>query len=173
MVSSPAAVGASSLAQVARRRAEEAEQRRREADLSAEAARLLLRGGRPRGDAAIGGGAARARCWGSRRAIELRPVEAPLVFPLREGTRQIGTLVLPDGAPEAVLRRVQARVAPALEALLAAALERDALQAEVVETAALRRSDVIKTALLRSVSHDLRSPLTAILTASGHCARRR
>ena len=36
--------------------------------------------------------------------------------------------------------------------------------ADVVETAALRRSDVIKTALLRSVSHDLRSPLTAILT---------
>src|SRR5262249_17573579 len=31
---------------------------------------------------------------------------------------------------------------------------------------ALRRSDVIKTALLRAVSHDLRSPLTAILTAA-------
>ena len=87
-------------------------------------------------------------------------------FALREGTRQIGTLVLPAGAPEAVLRRVQVRIVPALEALLAAALERDALQAEVVETAALRRSDVIKTALLRSVSHDLRSPLTAILTTA-------
>ena len=74
--------------------------------------------------------------------------------------------MLPAGAPEAVLRRVQVRIAPALEQLLAAALERDALQAEVVETAALRRSDVIKTALLRSVSHDLRSPLTAILTTA-------
>jgi two-component system sensor histidine kinase KdpD len=31
-----------------------------------------------------------------------------------------------------------------------------------VETAALRQADVIKTALLRAVSHDLRSPLTAI-----------
>ncbi len=92
--------------------------------------------------------------------------ERSVVFALREGTRQIGTLVLPAGAPEAVLRRVQVRIAPALEALLAAALERDALQAEVVETAALRRSDVIKTALLRSVSHDLRSPLTAILTTA-------
>ena len=74
--------------------------------------------------------------------------------------------MLPACAPEAVLRRVQVRVAPSLEGLLAAALERDALQAEVVETAALRRSDVIKTALLRSVSHDLRSPLTAILTSA-------
>ena len=36
------------------------------------------------------------------------------------------------------------------------------LEAQVVETAALRRSDVVKTALLRAVSHDLRSPLTAI-----------
>jgi signal transduction histidine kinase len=74
--------------------------------------------------------------------------------------------VLGAGEHEAVLWRVQLRIAPALEALLAAALERDALQAEVVETAALRRSDVIKTALLRAVSHDLRSPLTAILTAA-------
>ena len=35
----------------------------------------------------------------------------------------------------------------------------------MVETRALRRSDDIKTAVLRSVSHDLRSPLTAIVTA--------
>jgi two-component system sensor histidine kinase KdpD len=64
-----------------------------------------------------------------------------------------------------MLERVRARIAPALEALLGAALDRERLQAEVVETQALRRSDVIKTALLRAVSHDLRSPLTAILTA--------
>ena len=56
---------------------------------------------------------------------------------------------------------------PALEAILGAAIERDALQREVVETSALRRSDDLKTALLRAVSHDLRSPLTAILTAVG------
>lgn len=56
------------------------------------------------------------------------------------------------------------RVVPSLEALLAVALEREALQREVVETQALRRSDDIKTSLLRAVSHDLRSPLTAIAT---------
>ena len=32
--------------------------------------------------------------------------------------------------------------------------------------AELRRSDAVKTAVLRSVSHDLRSPITAIMTAS-------
>ena len=37
----------------------------------------------------------------------------------------------------------------------------------MIETHALRRSNVVKTALLRSVSHDLRSPLTAITAAAG------
>jgi two-component system sensor histidine kinase KdpD len=164
-----AAVGSSWLAQVARARAMEADQRRQEADLSAEMARLLLRGGRLEEALPPVGQRLGAALGLSSAAIELRPVDAgerTVVFPLREGSRQIGTLVLSAGEDESVLKRVQLRVAPALEALLAAALERDALQAEVVETAALRRSDVIKTALLRAVSHDLRSPLTAVLTAA-------
>jgi two-component system sensor histidine kinase KdpD len=73
----------------------------------------------------------------------------------------LGTLLVP-AAVEEVARE---RVAPALEALLWAALERERLTREVVETSALRRSDEIKTAVLRSVSHDLRSPLTAIVAA--------
>ena len=40
----------------------------------------------------------------------------------------------------------------------------------MIETRALRRSNVVKTALLRSVSHDLRSPLTAITAAAGGLA---
>jgi len=36
----------------------------------------------------------------------------------------------------------------------------------VSQLAAFRRSDAAKTAVLRSVSHDLRSPITAIMTAS-------
>jgi len=49
---------------------------------------------------------------------------------------------------------------------VSAALRRQRLEEQVVETKALRRSDVMKTALLRAVSHDLRSPLTAIRTAA-------
>ena len=56
---------------------------------------------------------------------------------------------------------------PTLAALVAIAERRDELQADAVETAALRRSDDLKTALLRAVSHDLRSPLTAVV-AAGH-----
>ena len=37
---------------------------------------------------------------------------------------------------------------------------------EAVEADALRRSDAAKTAVLRSVSHDLRSPITSIMTAT-------
>jgi two-component system sensor histidine kinase KdpD len=37
--------------------------------------------------------------------------------------------------------------------------------AEAIEAEALRRSDELKTALLRSVSHDLRTPLTSVIAA--------
>lgn len=39
------------------------------------------------------------------------------------------------------------------------------MRAELIEAEAVRRSDQLKTALLRAVSHDLRSPLTAIAAA--------
>jgi two-component system sensor histidine kinase KdpD len=132
-------------------------------------ARLLLRGGEIGESLAAASQRLAAALESPSAAIELSAVESDdrrVAFALREGASQIGTLLLPRTVPEATLRRAQERVVPALEALLAAALERDRLLNDVVETAALRRSDVIKTALLRAVSHDLRSPLTAILAAA-------
>jgi K+-sensing histidine kinase KdpD len=52
-----------------------------------------------------------------------------------------------------------------LEELRELSAERDRMQAEAIEAGALRRSDELKTALLRSVSHDLRTPLTSIIAA--------
>jgi two-component system sensor histidine kinase KdpD len=69
-----------------------------------------------------------------------------------------------EQALEAERRREEAD--RALEELAALARERDRMQAEMVEAEALRRSDELKTALLRSISHDLRTPLTSII-ASG------
>ncbi len=46
--------------------------------------------------------------------------------------------------------------------LLALAVEREKLLAERSHLEALRESDALKTSLLRAVSHDLRSPITAI-----------
>lgn len=162
-----AAVVASSLADLARTRTREAVLRRREADLAADMARLLVGGATV--EAALGVVARRlaVALELSSASIELREVAADddrLALPLRDGERSLGTLLVATETAAAGAR-LRDRVVPSLEALLAAALEREALQAEVVETKALRRSDDIKTALLRSVSHDLRSPLTAIVTA--------
>jgi len=162
------AILASSVAEVTRARTRDAEARRREADLAAEMARLLLRGNNL--NEALPTAAARlAQALELTSAsIEMEAVEGDerrIAFPLREGTSRLGTLLVGADTSEASLRRLQERVVPALEALLSAALEREGLLGGVVETAALRRADTIKTALLRAVSHDLRSPLTAISAA--------
>ena len=158
----------SSVAEVTRARAREALERRREADLATEMARLLLRGESlvevlPTAAARM---AQALELPSAAIAMEtVEPDARSVAFPLREGDRRLGTLVVGAETSERNLHRLQERVVPALEALLSAALEREALQAGVVETAALRQADVVKTALLRAVSHDLRSPLTAISAA--------
>jgi two-component system sensor histidine kinase KdpD len=164
-----AAVIASSLAEVARARAEEAEARRREADLMAELARILLGG--PSVDAALPVAAERIATALALPSAALQlgePDEYPgrLALPLSRAGDRIGTLVVPAGVDPGVLDRLRGRVVPGLEALLAAAIDREALIAATVETEALRRSDDIKTALLRAVSHDLRTPITSIRAAA-------
>jgi two-component system sensor histidine kinase KdpD len=158
-------------AQQARVRAAEAEQRRSEADFATEIARVLLGGTRI--DVALAVTAQRlASAFGfGSAAIELGDVvidQRRTGFALRDPGSQstIGTLVLPATLSVAERRRIEARVVPTLQSILAAALHRVELQAEVAESTALRRGDEMKTAVLRSVSHDLRTPLTAILTAA-------
>jgi two-component system sensor histidine kinase KdpD len=74
--------------------------------------------------------------------------------------------MVPRDIPGDTLESLRSRVVPALEALVGAARRREALESEVIETKALRHSDVVKTTLLRAVSHDLRSPITAIKAAA-------
>jgi K+-sensing histidine kinase KdpD len=54
-------------------------------------------------------------------------------------------------------------IAAAISSAVAGLARRRA--AEAIEAEALRRSDELKTALLRSVSHDLRTPLTSVIAA--------
>ncbi len=157
------------LAELARARGREAEQRRQEADLSAEMARLLL--GSDEVESTLELAAQRlAAAVGAPSAVISRLLvdgdERQLAFVLRSADGPIGTLLLPSTLSNTERTRIASRVVPSLESILAAALHRSELQAEVVETAALRRSDELKTAVLRSVSHDLRTPLTAILMAA-------
>ena len=108
-----AAALASSLAEVTRMRARDAEARRREADLAAEMAQLLLRGNNL-SDALPTAAARLARALELRSAaIELQAVEGDersIAFPLREGTTRLGTLLVAADASEASLRRLQERV---------------------------------------------------------------
>ncbi len=165
------AAAVSTVANLARSRALEAERGRAEADLAAGLARELLAGEET--PAALGATARRvaqamalpsvAIVLGSAAGDERR-----VAIPLQgtEGGR-LATLLVPADLPSETMERLRKQVAPSLEALVAIALHRDAVQGEAVETAALRRSDELKTALLQAVSHDLRTPVTAIV-AAGH-----
>lgn len=159
-----AAAMASTVAEVARARAAEEQRRREEADLAAAIARSLLGGARLEEALVFASGHLAVALELPWAAIEPRAVPA--------GAGQVAivlrgpaTLLVPDDLELGAMQRLRERVVPPLEALLAATLDRERLQREVVETQALRRSDELKTALLRTVSHDLRSPLTAIITA--------
>jgi two-component system sensor histidine kinase KdpD len=165
------AVVASTIAELARARAVEADRRRAEADLAAALARELL----------LGVDTTTALASAARRVAEAlglpsaaieqvapqpQPRRMALELKSTDGSR-MATLLVPRDLPADTEQRLRGHVVPALEALVGIARRRDAMQAEVVETAALRRSDDIKTALLRAVSHDLRTPLTAVV-AAGH-----
>jgi two-component system sensor histidine kinase KdpD len=167
-------VVASTIAELARSRALEAERRRAEADLAAALAHELLLGV-DTGTALASAARRVAEALGlPSAAIEPYPAVAAAgddrrqALPLRgiDG-QQVATLLVPAQLPPDTDHRLRTQVVPTLEALVAIANRRDAMQAELVETAALRRSDDIKTALLRAVSHDLRTPLTAVV-AAGH-----
>jgi two-component system sensor histidine kinase KdpD len=89
--------------------------------------------------------------------------------PLFADGRRVGTIVLREPRQSGVAAR--RRLLPALASLLGVAIDRERLADEALEAETLRRSDAVKTAVLRSVSHDLRSPLMAILTSASALAR--
>jgi two-component system sensor histidine kinase KdpD len=76
-----------------------------------------------------------------------------------------GTLAELARARAAEAERGREEADRALEEAAALAAERDRMREEAIEADAVRRSDELKTSLLRSVSHDLRTPLTAIIAA--------
>jgi two-component system, OmpR family, sensor histidine kinase KdpD len=165
-----AATVVSGLADAARSRAAEAERRREEADLAAETARILLGGSELDSSLRTVGQRIAAAFGLPSVAVELAWVdsdERQRALPLLVEGSRLGTVLVPRDTAQEVMDALQDRVLPALETLVAAARKRDELEAQVIETKALRRSNVVKTAVLRSVSHDLRSPLTAITAAAG------
>jgi len=159
---------ASDLAVRSRERATEAEQRGREEALLAQMATAFLQGESATDELErISPAIAEVLHAESARVVlgpskEPPPGESPLE--LTAGTRRLGTLYVREGAGSSLA--IRRRFLPALASLVAVALDRERLAREAVEAEALRRSDTIKTAVLQAVSHDLRSPLTAIRVAA-------
>jgi two-component system, OmpR family, sensor histidine kinase KdpD len=84
--------------------------------------------------------------------------EDAIYAPLKVGVRVTGVMVLTASA-------LKGGTIDAISGLVALALERARFLKELSRTEALRQSDQLKSALLASVSHDLRTPLTSIRAA--------
>jgi two-component system sensor histidine kinase KdpD len=103
---------------------------------------------------------ARSRTYAGHRVAEVDGRSVRLV-PLRVGTKPIGLL-------GAAGRAVEPGTLDTLAGLAAIAIERAQLLGERQAGEMARQSDQLKSALLASISHDLRTPLTAIRVAAAN-----
>ncbi len=103
---------------------------------------------------------ARERTYAGHRTMAVDGRTIRLV-PLRVGTRPIGLLA-------ATGRTIEAGTLDALGGVVAIAIERASFLEERKAAELTRQSEELKTALLASLGHDLRTPLTAIRIAASN-----
>jgi two-component system, OmpR family, sensor histidine kinase KdpD len=103
---------------------------------------------------------AHARTYAGHQVVTVAGEPVRLV-PLRVGTKPTGILA-------AAGRTIEAGTLDALGGLVAIAIERVHLLEERKAAELTRQSEQLKTALLASLSHDLRTPLTAIRIAASN-----
>jgi two-component system sensor histidine kinase KdpD len=101
-----------------------------------------------------------ARTYAGHRTMEVDGRTIRLV-PLRVGTRPVGVLAA-GGRP------VEAGTLDALAGVVAIGIERARFLEERKASELTRQSEELKTALLASLGHDLRTPLTAIRIAASN-----
>ena len=95
------------------------------------------------------------------RTIELRPGTTVAVVPLRVGNRLIGLLALEGSSIDPGAR-------DAIAGVTAIAIERTQLLEERREAEVVRRGAELKSALIASLGHDLKTPLTAVGVAANN-----
>jgi two-component system sensor histidine kinase KdpD len=103
---------------------------------------------------------AHARTYAGHRTVAVGGHSVRLV-PLRVGTKPIGLLA-------AAGRPIEAGTLDALAGVVALAIERAQFLEERKTAELTRQSDDLKTTLLASLGHDLRTPLTAIRVAASN-----
>ncbi|NTS65194.1 sensor histidine kinase KdpD [Sphingomonas sp. HHU CXW] len=89
-----------------------------------------------------------------------------LFQPLRAGDRALGVLGIADEGGGEPVRADQLPLLSSLIDQSALVLERLRLESEMRDVGAVRTRDRLRAALLSSVSHDLRTPLTAVIGAA-------
>jgi two-component system sensor histidine kinase KdpD len=169
-----AAIVVGRLAATARDRTREAEARatlaaarEREAAILAEAASAVLAGGDLEGQLDnLTASVAASTSETLRMELTAAPPEAASGqrVPLSSRRRPGWIWAAPTSGWE---REDLERMAEPLGRLIDIAHEHERISSRFAESEATRRADAAKTALLHAISHDLRSPLTAITTAAG------
>jgi two-component system sensor histidine kinase KdpD len=101
------------------------------------------------------------------RGSDTLPTARWFFLPLVAGERRLGVLGIAD-ADDRQLARTDRRLLDALIDQIALALERLRLTEELAATQLATETERLRTALLNSVSHDLRTPLVTIIGAAGH-----
>jgi two-component system, OmpR family, sensor histidine kinase KdpD len=86
--------------------------------------------------------------------------------PIKAGDRRIGALVLLHTGDER-FDPTDNRLVSAAATQIGLAVDRERLHRESTEAEILRRTDQLRAALLNAVSHDLRTPLAAIMASAG------
>jgi two-component system, OmpR family, sensor histidine kinase KdpD len=94
-----------------------------------------------------------------------------LFLPLRTPRGGVAVLGIARDAPRSLLTPEERRLLDALADQAAVAIERITLAAEIDETKVLRETERLRSALLTSISHDLRTPLASVLAALGSLRR--
>lgn len=87
--------------------------------------------------------------------------DSATVVPLRLGSRVVGRLAISSGRPASTPQTLDA-----LSGIVAIAIERIHFLDELKAREMARQGEELKTALLASIAHDLRTPLTAIRVAA-------
>src|SRR5262245_43648659 len=90
-----------------------------------------------------------------------------LFLPLRTGRRAVGCLGITKDGPGPLLRAEQKRLLDALTDQGALAIERVHLVEDIEEVRRTAETERLRSALLTSISHDLKTPLAAVLGAAG------
>jgi two-component system sensor histidine kinase KdpD len=97
------------------------------------------------------------------RGADTLPGAKRLFLPLRTGRGAVGIIGIDRDAPGALLSPDEQRLFDALADQAAVAIERIKLVADVDEARVVAEGERLRSALLTSISHDLRTPLASIL----------